>query len=589
MKINLRKVTVFICILSITFSVLSLSADATEYNGSNILSNNIHDHVYTDNARVSNSYLIVNPNNTFSRIENYGDVILVETYSNQFKLLTQATLYFELSKFGGFYDSGRYYYFVYGQDNYEQNNDKEVIRVAQYNREWKRVGTYSIRNCNTTVPFMGTNTDFCTAGDMLYIRCGHQSYADSNNKLHQGPMTIAINEGTGELSEVQASLEGAGKGSPENVGATFINGANGVLTAVDHCTTNPYGIVVSAYHNNANDRGFQSSCQNVHGLGQYAAINETIYYTFTVSGNSASNNSASSNNTAQRTGSSTSTGNNSTSSNASTSNNNITTTVAYTSGTPMFSIGGYKVSTQYFLVVGTSEPSDTSTSGKNIVIMSVPRNQFTDEAVKLTYLTGFSRMDGMTAETPYIVEIDRGERYCVLWEERSGYSDMCRTYYTYINGAGERLTDVGSIDGCLSDCEPIVFNGQIIWYTTNGASVKLYSINISNTVVNDNVVYNTSGAVYQGVDYSKVYDFAFYCNRYPDIRVLYSNNPSAALAHFVNTGMAEGRQACSNFNVNVYKANYPDLASDYGDSLPSYYYHFMTSGYIDGRNARTYR
>ena len=91
-----------------------------------------------------------------------------------------------------------------------------------------------------------------------------------------------------------------------------------------------------------------------------------------------------------------------------------------------------------------------------------------------------------------------------------------------------------------------------------------------------------------GIDYSKIYDFSYYCSRYPDVRVLYSNDPDGAFRHFVNTGISEGRQGSADFNLSIYKANYPDLQNAYGDDKWSYYYHYMVSGYYDGRNARTY-
>lgn len=47
--------------------------------------------------------------------------------------------------------------------------------------------------------------------------------------------------------------------------------------------------------------------------------------------------------------------------------------------------------------------------------------------------------------------------------------------------------------------------------------------------------------VYNGVDYSSVYDFDYYTSRYPDIAYYFGNDPAGALAHYVNFGIAEGR------------------------------------------------
>ena len=532
-KKRLKKIIIYICLVAILGLGYQSVVEAKEYTGSGILSNNIHDHVYTDHAKISNSYIITNPNNTFTRIENYGDVILVETYNSSFKLVSQATIGFHLSKFGGFYAASNYYYFVFGQDNYEQDDSKEVIRIIQYTREWEHVKTYSIRGCNTTVPFDGCNSDFAEVDDTLYYRCGHQTYKDKNGNYSYGPMTISINQERTQVYDVQSSVLGEKYGSIADTGATYIDGSDGVLTAVDHSKTSPYAAVTSAYANSSKSTYFESTCLTARSLGSVIGTN------------------------------------------------------GYHAD---FTIGGYEVASQYNLIVGTQIPIDGSSNARNIVIMAVPRNEFTDAGVKLTFLTGFAVGDAMTADNPFIVPITT-DKYMVLWEQRVGYSDTEKVYYTYIDGSGNRLTDVNSIDGCLSDCQPVIFNNQVIWYTTDASSVKLYSISLDdkqNKASSGSSVYNNTVNSSMGIDYSKIYDFSYYCSRYPDVRVLYSNDPDGAFRHFVNTGISEGRQGSADFNLSIYKANYPDLQNAYGDDKWSYYYHYMVSGYYDGRNARTY-
>ena len=53
--------------------------------------------------------------------------------------------------------------------------------------------------------------------------------------------------------------------------------------------------------------------------------------------------------------------------------------------------------------------------------------------------------------------------------------------------------------------------------------------------------------VYNGIDYSSVYDFDYYVSRYPDIAYYFGNDPQGALAHFVTFGIAEGRQGRESF------------------------------------------
>lgn len=91
--------------------------------------------------------------------------------------------------------------------------------------------------------------------------------------------------------------------------------------------------------------------------------------------------------------------------------------------------------------------------------------------------------------------------------------------------------------------------------------------------------------VYNGVDYSLVYDYNFYVNKYPDIKAAFNGDEEATLRHFVQYGMNEGRQAKASFSVGVYKKNYADLRSAYGNNLSSYYMHYISYGYREKRTA----
>ena len=82
-----------------------------------------------------------------------------------------------------------------------------------------------------------------------------------------------------------------------------------------------------------------------------------------------------------------------------------------------------------------------------------------------------------------------------------------------------------------------------------------------------------------GVDYSSVYDFNYYINKYSDLKNAYgAYNDQAVLNHFVKYGMNEGRQAKATFDVNSYRLEYTDLRAAYGDNLKSYYMHYIRYG-----------
>ncbi len=91
--------------------------------------------------------------------------------------------------------------------------------------------------------------------------------------------------------------------------------------------------------------------------------------------------------------------------------------------------------------------------------------------------------------------------------------------------------------------------------------------------------------VYNGVDYSLVYDGEFYAQANPDVAAAFDGNSALMLQHFVECGMREGRQASAGFDLNVYRANNGDVAAAFGSDNASYYMHYINCGNAEGRVA----
>lgn len=86
-------------------------------------------------------------------------------------------------------------------------------------------------------------------------------------------------------------------------------------------------------------------------------------------------------------------------------------------------------------------------------------------------------------------------------------------------------------------------------------------------------------------DYSLIFDYNYYYEKYPDLHASCGKNPFKLFQHFINNGMREGRQGNEDFNVYNYAANNLDLIIRYGTAdLSLYYIEYITEGYEDGRN-----
>lgn len=92
--------------------------------------------------------------------------------------------------------------------------------------------------------------------------------------------------------------------------------------------------------------------------------------------------------------------------------------------------------------------------------------------------------------------------------------------------------------------------------------------------------------IFQGVDYSLVFDYHYYINRYLDVIIEVGDSPEDVLEHFVTVGMQEGRRGNRAFNLEYYFANYEDLEQVFAD-IPNCaaYYHYMESGHAEGKVA----
>ena len=97
---------------------------------------------------------------------------------------------------------------------------------------------------------------------------------------------------------------------------------------------------------------------------------------------------------------------------------------------------------------------------------------------------------------------------------------------------------------------------------------------------------DASNTIFNGLDYSPVYNYSYYKNKYADLRKAFGADEEAYFKHFCTYGMKEGRQASSAFNVQKYKSRYSDLRKAFGNNLPLYFKHYLEFGISEKRNAK---
>ena len=134
------------------------------------------------------------------------------------------------------------------------------------------------------------------------------------------------------------------------------------------------------------------------------------------------------------------------------------------------------------------------------------------------------------------------------------------------------------------------YNYLVIWEHTLGIETltrSFYQVEmVCDYVVFRIVDYKEFQAIFEGVDYTLVFDYRYYLNNYEDVEAIVGVEPLAVLEHFITVGMPEGRRGRESFDVKFYRENYADLDEAFEDNWIYYYLHYITHGVRERRTTK---
>lgn len=171
--------------------------------------------------------------------------------------------------------------------------------------------------------------------------------------------------------------------------------------------------------------------------------------------------------------------------------------------------------------------------------------------------------------------------------------EMCDTIKNGVYDVSEKtLQNTIELTKYLMSKYNIPISNVIRHFDVTGKSCPSYYVNQTNWTMFKNrlstssvgTVSSTSNSyMYNGIDYSLVFDPTYYANKYTDLKNTFGTSSTQLFSHFINNGMKEKRQASDKFNVDIYMNNYADLRNAFGKDYPLYYKHYITNGYKEGR------
>ena len=374
--------------------------------------------------------------------------VLVEHYDKDFKYLSQTWIRRELPKYGGFYQGKDAYYFLFGKNNYEQDDTAEVWRIVKYDLSWNRVGSASLTGGETSAwdSIAVPSVDFYEADGFLYIDTNIEGYSDEGpeGEHHQWSYLIVV-----RTSDMTVVRHGDQQSVSHSMRQFILKDREGRVVVYEQGDGTPdRGALLVRFKQQDSARDEIGAATGVpeYYVGQVDHTN-TWYYGFNEKDREEHD--------------------------------------AWGNNETHATIGGFVETKDNYITAGSStyQNKDESRSWPihNTYITVTPKEDFTEASTRLTWLTSYEEEEGKVemAGTPYIIKIN-DDRICVIWGVDLGYHETYDIQYVFIDSEGKLLSDIKTVKGHLSDCRPILssISGEekVYWTVNTDEDVFLYTL-----------------------------------------------------------------------------------------------------------------
>lgn len=396
-----------------------------------IVSDNRDANSYLRWAKPVTSYLYESPDGGLTRVEylpsekEYQNVdgvwqtvtvsearLLVETYSGELEITSSRSIPLELPIWGGFFAGETYNFVIVGQENTEESDSKEVIRVVKYSKDWKRLGSAGLFGANTTVPFDAGSLRCDEYGGTLYIRTCHEMYTTPDGLNHQANVTMAVEEETMKVTDSYTIVMNSSVGYVSHSFNQFVLiDSEARIVTVDHGDAHPRSLTLMVYDTPAGNGKFSGS----------------------VSGADV-----------------------------------VTFPGAAGANTTGASVGGLAETTNGYAVAYSYDGAGNSDDTRN-------RSVYLGFVGKSGLSAGTVLVSEPGVHTPVLAPtgLDGG---WILWQpvDESGYDTDTVSFARY--SADGTVGQTRTMEAALSDCAPIRYQGKTVWYVTDGSTLRFFAL-----------------------------------------------------------------------------------------------------------------
>lgn len=412
---NTMIVALLACVMALVPSVAT-HAKFENYSEGGTSTNNDHTGRYSG---LSRSYLIDGKDGGFQRLEyRSGDGLFVENYTADFSYIADSkkSIEMELPLFAGFYESNGYYFLVFGQNNMDESDTVEVIRVVKYDKSWNKLGAAQIFGANTQKPFAAGNVSMADDGTNLYLRTCHTMYKADDGYNHQASIMMKISISDMEVIYNNYTVANVDHGYVSHSFSQdiFYDDSTGTVYATDRGDAYPRSHVLMKYTK----------------LGSEYFSSKTANVTIMSYGGETGDN--------------------------------------YTGSY----VSGLEVTGSTILSAGCSidQSNYSSSTKRNVYVAVVDKSGY--KLDKIVNLSAYAEDGTDNALRPWLVRVS-DDVFAVLWE-----TDISKrqVHYAFVDARGNILASERVVSGTLSDMKPIVKGGSIIWYVTRQSSPVFYML-----------------------------------------------------------------------------------------------------------------